>query len=86
MKKTLMVVMLGAGAAMAYAMRKEVRRYVAIKRSSGNPSVVGQSITPQGNERALGASAEQRRRDRETTSNLLTPEQMPNLQPGDQAG
>lgn len=86
MKKALMLVVLGAGAAMAYSMRQEIRRYVMIKRASSDPSVVGQSVTQQGNTRALRSSEEQRRRDREPASDLLMPEKMPNLQPGDQAG
>jgi hypothetical protein len=64
MKKALFVAVLAAGAAMGYAMRKELHRYVTIKRSATNPQVVGQSITPQGNMRALGSSAEERDRDR----------------------
>lgn len=64
MKKALLVFVLGAGAAMAYAMRKELHRFVTLKRSEVNPRVVGRSITPQGNVRALGTSAEERDRDR----------------------
>ncbi|MBO0828579.1 MAG: hypothetical protein J2P24_12430 [Streptosporangiales bacterium] len=86
MKKALMVAVLGAGAAMAFAMRQELRRYVMIKRVGSNPKLVGRSVTQPGNERALGSSDEQRRRDREPAADLAMPDQAPNLQPGDQAG
>lgn len=64
MKKALFVAVLGTGAVMAYVMRKELHRYVTIKRAASNPNVVGKSITPQGNVRALGSTAEERSRDR----------------------
>lgn len=87
MKTTVVVAALGAGAALAgYAMRKEIRRYVAIRRASRNPDVVGHSITPQGNRRALGSSDEKRREDRTGATSQPVDEAMPDLQPGDQAG
>lgn len=70
-------------------MRDELNRYIRMKRSATRPEFVGVSITPQGNEAALGRSEERRRRDREVVG--VRPGQpsrpeMPNLRPGDQGG
>ncbi|MPZ65376.1 MAG: hypothetical protein GEU83_07600 [Pseudonocardiaceae bacterium] len=57
--------------------------------SGTSPLGVGESHTPQGNERALGDSEEERRKDREEAGvDPGTPSDpsMPNLRPGDQAG
>lgn len=54
------------------------------------PQGAGESVTPQGNEAALGRTEEQRRQDREDTGiapgKPIDPATMPNLRPGDQAG
>lgn len=87
MKATILAAALGAGAALAgYAMRKEILRYVTIKRVGSNPDVVGRSITPQGNQRALGSTDEERREDRRSATSRPVGQAMPDLQPGDQAG
>ncbi|MQA13524.1 MAG: hypothetical protein GEV09_04940 [Pseudonocardiaceae bacterium] len=57
--------------------------------SGTSPLGVGESHTPQGNERALDESEEQRRQDREEPGvdpGTPTDSSMPNLRPGDQAG
>lgn len=57
--------------------------------TAASPLGVGESISAPGNERALGASEEKRRKDREEagvrTGQPMSPE-MPNLRPGDQGG
>lgn len=50
---------------------------------------VGESVTPQGNQAALGETEEERREGREAAgvdSGQPVDESMPNLRPGDQAG
>lgn len=78
-----------AAAGLAYMNRAELLRYVRIRRMDARPDLVGDSVTKQGNEAALGASPQRRRADRENAG--VNPGQpfdpaMPNLRPGDQAG
>lgn len=57
--------------------------------TGASPLGVGESLTPQGNEAALGSSEEQRRKDREEAGvdpGKPVDPSMPNLRPGDQAG
>ncbi|MGI8696182.1 MAG: hypothetical protein ACR2JQ_05970 [Mycobacteriales bacterium] len=72
-----MTATLGAMGAAAFSMRKEMLRYVLIRRSETDPSVVGRSVTPQGNERAMGRSAAQGRAERTTAgvSSSKTPQE-----------
>jgi hypothetical protein len=65
MKKALMAVAVMAVGSVVWSMRQEGRRYLAIRRSSSDPSMVGHSITPQGNQAVAGRSERQRRGDRE---------------------
>lgn len=46
-----------AAGVMGYLMRAGVTRYLRMRRMGNNPSLVGASVTPQGNERAPGKSA-----------------------------
>ena len=41
------------GAAVALAVRDEIRRYLLLKRAGTDPAAVGQSVTRPGNELAL---------------------------------
>jgi hypothetical protein len=43
----------GAVAAATYASRTELRRYLLIRQMGTDPSLVGRSVTAQGNSRAL---------------------------------
>lgn len=64
-------------------------RVPATDTTARSPHGVGESITPQGNEAALGRTEEQRRKDREeagVNSGQPILSSMPNLRPGDQAG
>jgi hypothetical protein len=47
--KRALVLMTGAALAAAYASRNELRRYLRIRRMGSDPSLVGESVTPQGN-------------------------------------
>lgn len=58
----------GAAALAAYLTRAELNRYVRILRMANDPTLVGASVTPQGNWAALGQSADQRRHNREAAS------------------
>ena len=49
-----MIAAAAALGAVVLATRRELQRYLMIRRAAHDPSVVGVSITPQGNELALG--------------------------------
>ncbi|MBB5157087.1 hypothetical protein [Saccharopolyspora phatthalungensis] len=66
--KGALLVLGGAAGAAAYLSRAELNRYFRILRMSHDPALVGVSVTPQGNEAALGQSSEQRRRNRQAAS------------------
>ena len=66
--KGLLLLLGGVAGAAAYLSRAELKRYVRILRMQQDPTLVGASVTPQGNEAALGLSSEQRRRNREAAS------------------
>lgn len=67
-------VVLGLGAVIAggalatYLNRAELNRYRRILQMENDPSVVGVSVTPQGNTLALHQSEQQRRRNRDAGS------------------
>jgi hypothetical protein len=51
MKRALFL-LTGAAIAATYASRNELRRYLRIRRMGNDPSLVGESVTPQGNQKA----------------------------------
>jgi hypothetical protein len=50
--KRALALLAGAALAATYASRNELRRYLRIRRMGSDPSLVGQSVTPQGNQKA----------------------------------
>jgi hypothetical protein len=48
-----LLVTAGVLAGLAFASRSELQRYLRIRRMGADPSLVGVSVTPQGNARAL---------------------------------
>jgi hypothetical protein len=64
---------LAAAGGAAYVNRQELRRYLMMQKMDSNPSLVGESVTPQGNTMALGRSETERQRRR-----VVTP---PNMEP-----
>jgi hypothetical protein len=73
-----------AAGGLVYANRAEAARYLQMQRMDADPGLVGQSVTPQGNERVLGRTERERDVARVVTTANLDPASMPTTNFGGQ--